>query len=82
MTVYRAQAVDYEYCIPDTTEAIEAVSAIDPSLQIQGQSPGRIGCDKTELLCLGNTHQPNHRAILEQLIMLPYIDRIQENFFE
>lgn len=76
------RALHYEYCIPDSAEAIQAVTSIDPSLQIQGQSPGRVGCNENELLCLGNTHQPNYRDILEQLTRLPYIEQIQESFFE
>jgi len=76
------RALHYEYCIPDRPEAIGAVGAIDPALQIQGHSPGRAGCGADELLCLGHTHQPGHGAVLERLARLPFIAEIREAYFE
>lgn len=76
------RALHYEYCIPDKPEAVRQVTAIDPTLQIQRGSPGRVGCATGELLCLGHTHQPGHRAVLERLITLPFIAEIHEAFFE
>ena len=76
------RALHYEYCIPDRPEAIQDVTTIDPTLQIQGGSPGRVGCGAGELLCLGHTHQPGYRAVLEQLAALPFVAEIHEAFFE
>ena len=76
------RALHYEYCIPDRSEAVREVTAIDPTLQIQGGSPGRVGCAAGELLCLGHTHQPDYRVVLEQLATLPFIAEIHEAFFE
>jgi len=76
------RALHYEYCIPDHPDAIREVSAIDPTLEIQGGSPGRVGCVEGELLCLGHTHQPNHRAVLELLAALPMVAEIREAVFE
>jgi heat shock protein HslJ len=76
------RALHYEYCIPDQPGAIREVTAIDPTLQIQRGSPGRVGCGKGELLCLGHTHQSGHRAVLERLAALPFVVEIQEAFFE
>lgn len=76
------RALHYEYCIPDHGYAIDGVSAIDPTLQIQRGSPGRVGCGEGELLCLGHTHQPDHRAVLEWLAALPFVGGIREAFFE
>jgi heat shock protein HslJ len=76
------RALHYEYCIPDRPEAIQAVTAIDPTLQIQGGSPGRVGCGAGELLCLGHTHQTDHRAVLERLAALAFVAEIREAFFE
>ncbi len=76
------RALHYEYCIPDRPEAIRAVIAIDRTLQIQRGSPGRVGCGADELLCLGHTHQPSHRAVLEQLAGLSFVAEIREAFFE
>lgn len=76
------RALHYEYCIPDRPEAIRAAMSIDRTLQIQRGSPGRVGCGADELLCLGHTHQPNHRAVLEQLAGLSFVAEIREAFFE
>ena len=76
------RALHYEYCIPDRPEAIQEVSAIDPTLEIQGGSPGRVGCREGKLLCLGHTHQPGHREILERLAALSTVKEIREAFFE
>jgi heat shock protein HslJ len=76
------RALHYEYCIPDKPEAVRQVTAIDPTLQIQRGSPGRVGCAAGELLCLGHTHQPGYRAVLERLATLPFVAEIHEAFFE
>ena len=71
-------AVDYEFVIPDTAAAREAVSRIDPSVAFMAGSRGRIGAKAGECLCLGSTHQPRHREILLALARLPEIARIIE----
>jgi len=76
------RALHYEYCIPDRPKAVREVTAIDPTLQIQRGSPGRVGCAAGELLCLGHTHQPGYRAVLERLATLPFVAEIHEAFFE
>ena len=76
------RALHYEYCIPDRPDAVREVTAIDPTLQIQRGSPGRVGCAAGELLCLGHTHQPGYRAVLQRLATLPFIAEIHEAFFE
>ena len=35
-----------------------------------------------ELLCLGHTHQPGYRAVLERLSALPFVAEIHEALFE
>jgi len=76
------RTLHYEYCIPDRAEAIREVASIDPTLEIHRGAPGRVGCGPGELLCLGHTHQPNHREILQRLAVLPIITEIRECFFE
>lgn len=76
------RALDYEYCIPNRPDAMAAVRATDPTLQIQQSSPGRVGCGASELLCLGNTHQSDYRTVLERLSELAFITEIHEAFFE
>ena len=71
-------AVDYEFAIPDTAAAREAVRRIDPSVTFQPGSRGRIGAKAGECLCLGSTHQPGHREILLALARLPEVGRIIE----
>jgi hypothetical protein len=58
------------------------VQSIDPTVQAQAGSPGRIGCGPEEVLCIGNTHQPNWRAVLGSLATLDYVTRIDRSFFE
>jgi hypothetical protein len=71
-------AVDYEFVIPNTPAAREAVSQIDPSVNFFPGSRGRIGAKAGECLCIGSTHQPRHREILLALARLPEIARIIE----
>jgi hypothetical protein len=76
------RALHYEYCLPDRPEAVAAVTAIDPTLEIQRGAPGRIGCSSAELLCLGHTYQPDYSTVLRRLASLPAIRRICEAHFE
>ncbi len=76
------RALHYEYCIPDRPDLISEVTAIDPTLDIQRDSPGRVGCGSGELLCLGHTFQYDYRGVLERLAALANIAEIRESFFE
>ncbi len=76
------RAVSYEFCIPDTETHRAEVRAIDPTVEFQGGSPGRIGCGPDQCLCIGMTHQPGFRRILRNLAECRYIERIDPCFFE
>jgi hypothetical protein len=76
------RALHYEFCIPDRPALISEMKAIDPTLQIQAASPGRIGCGEGEALCLGHTHQPRFREVLERLARHPEVGEIHEAVFE
>jgi hypothetical protein len=76
------RALSYEFCVPDDEGTLAEVSAIDPSAQGQGQSPGRVGCTADQVLFIGNTHQPGFREILERLAERPDITRIEPAYFE
>ena len=76
------RAVHYEFCIPADPGLEAQVRRLDMTIQIFKTSPGRIGCTKEEYLCLGNTHQPNFKAVLLNLAGLPYVKRINQAFFE
>jgi heat shock protein HslJ len=75
-------AVAYEFCIPATPEHLPEVQRIDPTVQAQPGAPGRIGCGAGELLCIGSTHQPNWRSVLQELAALDYVTRIDRFFAE
>jgi hypothetical protein len=70
------RSLDYEFCVPGVPDFLETVQAIDPSLTLYPQSPGRIGCPADQVLAIGNTHQPNAVPILMELANLDFIERI------
>ncbi len=76
------RALHYEYCLPDRPDVMREVSAIDPTLEVQRGSRGRIGCGAGELLCMGHTHQSGHLAVLERLASHREVVEIRESFFE
>ncbi len=75
------RALDYEFCIPDRPDTVARVRGIDGSVRMH-RARGRIGCAESELLCIGNTHQPGFREVLAALSRLPYVARIDQTFFE
>lgn len=75
------RSLSYEFCIPVNDQTLKAVQAIDPTLQYS-QSPGRIRCQRDQYLVIGDTHKPNWREILTQLVQLDDVQRIDEFFGE
>jgi len=75
-------AVSYEFCVPSNDRVYQEVLRIDPSVQFNYGSPGRIACADNQTLSIGETHQPHWRAVLQELSSLPYIVEIRECFFE
>lgn len=71
-------AVAYEFAIPDTPEARAAVRRVDPTAEFMPGARGRVGARPGECLCVGSTHQPDHRAVLAALARLPGVARIVE----
>lgn len=71
------RSLAYEFCIPANPTAEKEVRSIDPSLKIYRHSPGRIGCQKNQYLCIGETHQERWREKLLNLANLNYIEKIQ-----
>jgi hypothetical protein len=76
------RALDYEFCIPADEALLDEVKAIDSSVVFYRKSPGRIGCQTEQYLCIGNTHQENFRHVLCKLAALSYVNLIQETFWE
>ena len=74
-------AANYEFCIPASKEAMARVKKIDPTAQ-RSLGKGRIGCTDREWLMVGSTHQPNFQRVLFELASLPFVDEIQETFYE
>ena len=75
-------AVAYEFCVPADGRVYQEVRRIDPGVQFQPGSRGRIGCAKNQTLCIGETHQPRWRDVLQKLAALAYIAEIRECHFE
>jgi len=76
------RSLSYEFCIPDRVENRVEVERIDPTVSFSPESPGRIGCASQEILCIGSAHQRDFNTVLQQLAELPYVQRIQQTFFE
>jgi heat shock protein HslJ len=76
-------AVAYEFCIPATPAHLAEVQRLDPTVQTQPGSRGRIGCRPgEEVLCIGSTHQPQWRAVIQQLAGLDYVAHIDRHVAE
>ncbi|AMO58530.1 hypothetical protein [Endozoicomonas montiporae] len=75
-------ALSYEFCIPDNINYVSEVMAIDPTVVVYKQSPGRIGCTEQEYLCIGNTATDDYLEVLKNLSKLRYVKEIREAFFE
>ena len=76
------RALAYEFRIPGTPEGKTEVAAIDPTIEFMCGSRGRIGCAEDECLCAGSTQRREFREVLCRLAELPYVERIDEAFFE
>ena len=74
--------VSYEFCIPKDKAFLDRVLAIDPTIKCSLESPGRIGCGKTEYLCIGDTHNSRWKDILQQIASLDYVTRIERTYWE
>ncbi len=69
------RSVGYEFCIPAQANTVKAVKAIDSTVQFS-RSRGRIVCQNHQYLCIGETHQPDWKAVLLKLADLDYVKKI------
>ena len=76
------RALSYEFCIPARPDLADDVRAIDRTVQVDRSSRGRIGCTNAQYLCIGSTHQPGFRMVLNRLARLDYVARIEPSFAE
>lgn len=74
-------AMNYEFCIPQEPRYWKQVRRIDTSAR-KNEGKGRIGCKADQWLIIGATNQKNYQHILFQLASLPYVDRIEQTFWE
>jgi hypothetical protein len=72
---------DYEFCINDTPTLRSKVLQADHSVRFM-ESPGRIGCKKGQVLCIGNTSEPKYKYRLYQLCRLDFVQRIELTHWE
>jgi len=76
------RALAYEFCIPARQSAADEVRTIDRSIRVYPNSRGRVGCTIEQYLCIGSTHQPGFRMVLDRLARLEYIARIDPSYAE
>ena len=76
------RSLSYEFCIPADDAAEDEVRGIDETARFHRGPPGRIGCGEDQLLVIGHTHHPDFAFVLRQLAALPYVERIEQAFFE
>jgi hypothetical protein len=67
------RSVAYEFCIPRDSGKRTEVSRIDPSVNFFAGPSGRVGCDTTQYLCIG---EGATRAVLLRLARLDYVKKI------
>lgn len=76
------RALSYAFCIPAGPPHRSEVAQIDQTVAFYTASPGRTDCGTHEILCIGSTHQKDYRGVLRRLAQLPYVQRINQSFFE
>lgn len=75
-------SVDYEFCIPARPSLLKEVQKLDPSVKMNA-GRGRIGCKPDTWLCIGQTGElPDWKKRLLAVARLPYVERIEETFYE
>jgi hypothetical protein len=74
-------AVNYEFCIPAEEKYWRQVRKTDSSAR-KNAGKGRVGCTEKQWLIIGSTHQKNYQRILFQLASLPYVEQIQQTYWE
>ncbi len=75
-------SMNYEFCIPNDPKKWKTVQRIDSSAELQMGAKGRVGCESQQWLVIGSTHQKNYQRVLYELASLPYVERIEQTFWE
>ncbi len=74
-------AMNYEFCIPAEEKLWRKVKKIDRSAQRNG-GKGRVACKDSQWLIVGATNQKNYQRVLFELASLPFVERIEQAFWE
>lgn len=75
-------AVNYEFCVPKNDKYWAKVQKTDPTARKYESGKGRINCSDQHWLVVGSTNQKNYQRVLYELAALPYVNRIEEVFWE
>ena len=75
-------ALDYEFCIPRSEDHTAIIKKINPRIKISPKSQGRIGCTRSQQLCIGTTGQENWKKILMETAKLDFVESIERTFYE
>jgi hypothetical protein len=74
-------SINYEFCIPDKPDCRAEVAVRDSTVMFQ-KGRGRVACSGSEVLCIGSTLGTDYKLRLYRLCQLPYIQKIEETFWE
>ena len=74
-------AINYEFCIPAENKYWRQVQKIDTTAQ-KNAGKGRAGCKESEWLVIGSTYQKDYQRVLFRLASLPYVDRVEQVYWE
>jgi hypothetical protein len=73
--------IDYEFCIPNTAEALNKIKEIDSSIK-PTKSKGRTKCKEGYVLMMGNSYGKDIKKILCNLSQLEYVTGINRVYWE
>jgi len=73
--------IDYEFCVPNTPEALNTIKEIDSSIK-PTKSKGRTKCKEGYVLMMGNSYGKDIKKILCNLSQLEYITEINRVYWE
>ncbi|MGE0561853.1 MAG: hypothetical protein AB7O47_08565 [Flavobacteriales bacterium] len=74
-------AIDFEFCLPDNPNALQAIKEIDSSIKpLHGK--GRTKCAENHIIMIGNSYNKDIKNILCKLSQLDYITEINQVFWE
>lgn len=73
--------IDYEFCVPNTPEALNKIKEIDSSIK-PTKNKGRTKCKEGYMLMMGNSYGKDIKKILCNLSQLEYVTEINQVYWE